>query len=193
MAVYTDVPDDELPRFRCRLRSRRGGLVQGHRRGRREFELPPAHRDRHLLPDALRATRGDPADLPFFLALMEHLAGRRHRLPDADQGARRRGAAPVSAAGRRPSSRFLDGLWPRRIQPFHCAGARRRAWRGCTWPARHFAMPPRQRPVARRLAPPLRSVPRAAPTRCAPASPPRSRTSSTTLAQQLAARSAGRA
>ena len=44
-----------LPR---RLRSRRAAQLQGHRGRGRELELPPAHRGRHLHPDALREARG---------------------------------------------------------------------------------------------------------------------------------------
>jgi hypothetical protein len=43
MAVYTEVPDNELRAFVEQYRDRRGDGLQGHRRGRREQQLPAAH------------------------------------------------------------------------------------------------------------------------------------------------------
>ena len=64
--------------------------------------------------------RVEPKDLPFFLGLMNHLAARGIScpLPVAD----RNGATLGTLAGR-PAAiiTFLAGMWPRRIQPFHCA------------------------------------------------------------------------
>jgi homoserine kinase type II len=62
-----------------------------------------------------------PAELPFFLALMEHLAASGIACPTPLHG--RDGAALRRLCGR-PAAMvtFLDGMWPRRIQPFHCAG-----------------------------------------------------------------------
>jgi homoserine kinase type II len=61
-----------------------------------------------------------PEDLPFFLGLMEHLAERGFSCPLPIRG--RDGEALRRLAGR-PAAivSFLQGLWPRRIQPFQCA------------------------------------------------------------------------
>ncbi|HMA14689.1 MAG TPA: homoserine kinase [Kiloniellaceae bacterium] len=60
------------------------------------------------------------ADLPFFLGLMEHLAGRGITCPVPLHG--RDGKALRQLCGR-PAAivTFLEGLWPRRVQVFHCA------------------------------------------------------------------------
>jgi homoserine kinase type II len=62
-----------------------------------------------------------PADLPFFLGLMEHLARRGIACPIPLRA--RDGAALRRLCGR-PAAliTFLEGLSPRRIQPAHCAG-----------------------------------------------------------------------
>jgi homoserine kinase type II len=60
-----------------------------------------------------------PEDLPYFLGLMDHLAGRGIRCPTPLRG--RDGEALRQLCGR-PAVivSFLDGLWPRRILPSHC-------------------------------------------------------------------------
>lgn len=62
-----------------------------------------------------------PNDLPFFIALMEHLATAGIACPTPVKA--RDGQALRQLCGR-PAAivSFLDGLWPRRIHPFHCAG-----------------------------------------------------------------------
>ena len=67
-----------------------------------------------------------PADLPFFIALMEHLARSGVACPTPLRA--RDGDALRELCGR-PAAivTFLNGMWPRRIQPFHCAARRRRA------------------------------------------------------------------
>ena len=65
--------------------------------------------------------RVDPADLPFFLGLMEHLAARGHHLPAAGPRPRRRGARHGSPGGRRRSSPSSPGMWVRRPRVEHCA------------------------------------------------------------------------
>jgi homoserine kinase type II len=59
-------------------------------------------------------------DLPFFLGLMEHLAGRGISCPVPLHG--RDGKALRQLCGR-PAAlvTFLEGLWPRRVQTYHCA------------------------------------------------------------------------
>jgi homoserine kinase type II len=62
----------------------------------------------------------NPRDLPFFIGLMEHLAGQGLRCPTPLAG--RDGASLRSLCGR-PAAiiSFLQGLWPRRITAQHCA------------------------------------------------------------------------
>jgi len=61
-----------------------------------------------------------PADLPYFIGLMEHLASRGVACPTPLRGLD--GVALRLLCGR-PAAMvtFLSGMWPRRIQPFHCA------------------------------------------------------------------------
>jgi homoserine kinase type II len=65
-----------------------------------------------------RVARGD---LPFFIALMDHLAHHGVACPTPVRA--RDGEALRELCGR-PAAivTFLTGMWPRRIDPFHCAG-----------------------------------------------------------------------
>ena len=73
--------------------------------------------------------------MPFFLALMEHLASARHHLPAAGQEPRGRDARQLAG---RPAAivTFLDGMWMRRPSAGHCAARRRGAGAACISPAR---------------------------------------------------------
>jgi homoserine kinase type II len=124
MAVYTEVTDEELTPF-SPLRHRRAAVLQGHRRRRRELQLPAAHEPRHLHPDALREARRGPKG-PAVL----------HR-PDGTSRARgitcpqpvRNKAGRGAGRARRPSRR--DHHLPRRHvaappqQRAHCAASAR--------------------------------------------------------------------
>lgn len=120
MAVYTDVTDDELAAF---LRDYALGDViscKGIAEGVENSNfLLRTEAGIYLL--TLFEKRVDPADLPFFIALMEHLASAGIACPTPIQA--RDGKALRQLCGR-PAVivSFLDGLWPRRVQPFHCAG-----------------------------------------------------------------------
>ena len=83
------------------------------------------------------------ADLPFFLGLMEHLAGKDIPCPTPVHG--KDGTALRRLCGR-PAAiiTFLDGMWPRRIRTEHCAGVGRR-WRSCIWRDRISPCPGRMR------------------------------------------------
>jgi hypothetical protein len=74
LAVYTDVPDEELRGVPARLRPRRAvsfkGIAEGVENSNYLLARP---RSRRLHPHAVREA-GRSADLPFFLGLMEHLA-----------------------------------------------------------------------------------------------------------------------
>ena len=118
-------------------------------------------------------------DLPFFIALMDHLAHHGVACPTPVRA--RDGEALRELCGR-PAAivTFLNGMWPRRIEPFHCAalgGALARLHRA----GESFAMSrPNDLGVAgwRRA---LRSLRARAPTRCSRASPPSSARNSTAL------------
>ncbi|MFL5265465.1 MAG: homoserine kinase [Stellaceae bacterium] len=119
MAVYTDVADDELRAFvalydlgevlSCK------GIAEGVENS--NF-LVTTERGNFIL--TLYEKRVAPRDLPFFIALMEHLAGQGVACPTPVKG--RDGIALRELCGR-PAAlvTFLAGMWPRRIQPFHCA------------------------------------------------------------------------
>jgi homoserine kinase type II len=119
MAVYTDVADDELRAFialydvgevlSCK------GIAEGVENS--NF-LVTTERGNFIL--TLYEKRVAPKDLPFFIALMEHLARRGVACPTPVNG--RDGIALRELCGR-PAAMvsFLAGMWPRRIQPFHGA------------------------------------------------------------------------
>ena len=120
MAVYTEIDDNSLEMF---LQSYDvGGVVsvKGIAEGVENSNyLLMTERGRYIL--TLYEKRVDPADLPFFLGLMEHLVERNVRCPTPIKG--HDGASLRELCGR-PAAliSFLDGVWPKRIQPFHCAG-----------------------------------------------------------------------
>jgi homoserine kinase type II len=119
MAVYTDVPDDELRVFvgeydigevvSCK------GIAEGVENS--NFLL---RTDSGTFILTLYEKRVAPRDLPFFIGLMEHLASAGIACPTPVHG--RDGIALRVLCGR-PAAivTFLDGMWPRRIKPFHCA------------------------------------------------------------------------
>ena len=65
--------------------------------------------------------RVSPADLPFFIALLDHLARQGVACPTPVRA--RDGGALRELCGR-PAAivTFLNGMWPRRIEPHHCGG-----------------------------------------------------------------------
>lgn len=119
MAVYTDVADDELRAFvalydigevlSCK------GIAEGVENSN---YLVTTERGNFIL--TLYEKRVAREDLPFFIALMEHLAVNGVACPTPLHG--RDGRALRELCGR-PAAivTFLAGMWPRRIQPFHCA------------------------------------------------------------------------
>src|SRR5215831_12983568 len=119
MAVYTDVADDELRAFialydigevlSCK------GIAEGVENS--NFLLT-TERGNFIL--TLYEKRVAPEDLPFFIGLMEHLAAHGVACPTPVKA--RDGVALRELCGR-PAAivTFLAGMWPRRVQPFHCA------------------------------------------------------------------------
>ncbi len=119
MAVYTEVSDEALHGFLGeyglgRLLAFRG-IAEGVENS--NYALRTAAGDFIL---TLYERRVDPAELPWFLGLMEHLAARGIACPTPVAG--RDGAALRSLCGR-PAAicTFLEGVWPRRVRPEHLA------------------------------------------------------------------------
>ncbi len=119
MAVYTEVSDEALRAFLSdyalgELLAFRG-IAEGVENS--NYALKTERGDFIL---TLYEKRVDPAELPYFLGLMDHLAGRGLACPTPVTG--RDGAALRSLAGR-PAAivTFLPGVWPRRVRPEHCA------------------------------------------------------------------------
>ncbi len=118
MAVYTDVSDEDVSKFvaaydigdvlSCK------GIAEGVENT--NFMLTT---DLGAYILTLYEKRVDPADLPFFLGLMEHLAKRGIPCPTpvhASDGEALRSLCDRPAA----IVTFLPGLWPKRITSDHC-------------------------------------------------------------------------
>jgi homoserine kinase type II len=119
MAVYTEVSDEDLSRFVSGYDI--GTLVsfKGIAEGVENTNyILQTERGTYIL--TLYEKRVARADLPFFLALMEHLARAGIACPTPLHD--REGRALNELAGR-PAAiiTFLGGMWPRRITPQHCA------------------------------------------------------------------------
>ena len=120
MAVYTEIDDDELRAFiaaydigailSCK------GIAEGVENSN---YLLATEQGSFIL--TLYEKRVSPGDLPFFIALMDHLAHQGVACPTPVRA--KDGAALRELCGR-PAAivTFLNGMWPRRIAPFHCAG-----------------------------------------------------------------------
>jgi homoserine kinase type II len=119
MAVYTEVSDDALAAFLVdydigHLVAFRG-IAEGVENS--NFSLRTTAGDFIL---TLYEKRVDPADLPWFLGLMEHLARRGIVCPLPVHG--RDGVALRLLCERYAAiTTFLPGVWPRRVRPEHCA------------------------------------------------------------------------
>jgi homoserine kinase type II len=119
MAVYTEVSDEDLAGFLAAYAIGTPTSFKGIAEGveNSNFLLQTTH-GRYIL--TLYEKRVDPADLPFFIALMRHLAGRGVACPTPVPS--RTGNCLGTLAGR-PAAiiTFLDGVWPRRPSVEHCA------------------------------------------------------------------------
>ncbi len=119
MAVYTEVSDEALAAFLGDYAI--GALVafRGIAEGveNSNFSLRTTQGDFIL---TLYEKRVDPADLPWFLGLMQHLAANGIACPRPV--AARDGEALRRLAGKAAAvTTFLPGIWPRRVRPEHCA------------------------------------------------------------------------
>jgi homoserine kinase type II len=118
MAVYTDVSDEDLAAFLAdyaigTLVAFRG-IAEGVENS--NFSLRTTQGDYIL---TLYERRVDPADLPWFLGLMQHLAEQGITCPLPVAG--RDGAALRLLCGRHAAiTTFLPGVWPRRVSQAHC-------------------------------------------------------------------------
>jgi homoserine kinase type II len=120
MAVYTDVAADELAEFLKgydigELLSYKG-IAEGVENS--NFLL---HTTTGYFILTLYEKRVASDDLPYFLSLMTHLAGRGVSCP---QPAKNRSGDVFGALSGRPAAiiNFLEGVWPRRPNVAHCAG-----------------------------------------------------------------------
>ncbi|MBF0391102.1 MAG: homoserine kinase [Alphaproteobacteria bacterium] len=119
MAVYTEVGDEELEAFIAEYDLGEVVSCKGIAEGVENSNyLMQTTRGTFIL--TLYEKRVNPEELPFFLGLMEHLAERGLACPTPIHG--RDGRALRELCGR-PAAivTFLQGMWPRRIQPMHCA------------------------------------------------------------------------
>jgi homoserine kinase type II len=119
MAVYTDVTTDDLARFLSaydigELLSYKG-IAEGV-----ENSNFLVHTSMGNFILTLYEKRVAEADLPFFIALMEHLATRGINCP---QPVRNKQGSMLGRVAGRPAAivTFLDGLWMRRPSAGHCA------------------------------------------------------------------------
>ncbi len=123
MAVYTDVTAEDLSAHLSRydigeLLSFKG-IAEGVENS--NFLL---HTTVGSFILTLYEKRVDPADLPFFIGLMEHLAARGLTCP---QPVKMRSGEALGELAGRPAAivTFLEGMWIRRPQVHHCASVGR--------------------------------------------------------------------
>ncbi len=118
MAVYTEVSDEDLARFLTEYDLGEVTSFKGIAEGveNSNFMLRTT-RGSYILTLYEKRVRRE--DLPYFLGLMEHLSSNDIACPVPLRG--RDGVSLRDLCGR-PAAvvSFLDGLWPRRIQPEHC-------------------------------------------------------------------------
>jgi homoserine kinase type II len=118
MAVYTEVSDEALADFLSDYDIGTMVAFRGIAEGveNSNFSLRTTAGDFIL---TLYEKRVDPNDLPWFLGLMEHLAGRGLVCPQPVHG--RDGAALRHLCGKHAAiTTFLPGVWPRRVRQVHC-------------------------------------------------------------------------
>ncbi len=118
MAVYTEVTDDALAAFLAEYNLGTMVAFRGIAEGveNSNYSLRTTTGDYIL---TLYEKRVDPAELPWFLGLMEHLARRGIVCPLPVHG--RDGVALRRLCGRHAAiTTFLPGVWPRRVRVEHC-------------------------------------------------------------------------
>ncbi|HEY3846522.1 MAG TPA: homoserine kinase [Acetobacteraceae bacterium] len=118
MAVYTEVSDDALAAFLTEYNLGTTVAFRGIAEGveNSNYSLRTTTGDYIL---TLYEKRVDPAELPWFLGLMEHLARRGIVCPLPVHGTD--GRALRHLCGRHAAiTTFLPGVWPRRVRVEHC-------------------------------------------------------------------------
>ncbi|GEO79995.1 homoserine kinase [Pararhodospirillum oryzae] len=119
MAVYTEVFDDDVSAFLADYDIGRLRVLKGIAEGVENSNyLLITDQAPYIL--TLYERRVDPADLPFFLGLLRHLAARGLPCPQPVPG---RDGEPLRTLGGRPAAlvTFLEGAWARRPEVSHCA------------------------------------------------------------------------
>jgi homoserine kinase type II len=119
VAVYTDVAAEDLAAFLADYEIGELLAYKGIAEGVENSNFL-VHTSRGYFILTLYERRVAAADLPFFLALMEHLHARGITCPQPVKN--KRGAVLGRIAGR-PAAviTFLDGMWIRRPTPSHCS------------------------------------------------------------------------
>ena len=118
MAVYTEVSDEAIAAFLTHYGIGSVVAFRGIAEGveNSNYSLRTTGGEFIL---TLYEKRVDPAELPWFLGLMEHLADRGINCPQPVRGGD--GLALRALAGRPACiTTFLPGVWPRRVRPVHC-------------------------------------------------------------------------
>ena len=119
MAVYTEIGDEELRAFTALYDVGEVLSCKGIAEGVENSNfLLTTERSNFIL--TLYEKRVAPQDLPFFIALMDHLA---HQGVACPTPIRARDGEALRELCDRPAAivTFLNGMWPRRVDPFHCA------------------------------------------------------------------------
>src|SRR5437764_3721929 len=119
VAVYTDVVAEELAAFLAGYDIGELLAYKGIAEGVENSNFL-VHTSRGYFILTLYGNRVAAEDLPFCLALMEHLAARGIHCP---QPVKNRNGAVLGGVAGRPAAliTFLDGMWIRRPSPRHCA------------------------------------------------------------------------
>jgi homoserine kinase type II len=119
MAVYTDVTAEDLAPFLAGYDIGELLAYKGIAEGVENSNFL-VHTSRGYFILTLYERRVAEGDLPFFLGLMEHLAGRGINCP---QPVKNRAGATLGRVAGRPAAivTFLDGMWIRRPSTAHCA------------------------------------------------------------------------
>ena len=119
MAVYTDVPAEELTLFLCDYELGELLAYKGIAEGVENSNFL-VHTGRGYFILTLYEKRVAPGDLPFFLGLLEHLANKGLTCP---QPVKNRRGAVLGTLGGRPAAivTFLEGMWIRHPSAGHCS------------------------------------------------------------------------
>src|ERR1700724_3257347 len=119
MAVYTDVAAEDLAAFLADYDIGELLAYKGIAEGVENSNFL-VHTSRGYFILTLYERRVAARDLPFFLGLMEHLAGRGLTCP---QTVKNRAGETLGRLAGRPAAivPFLDGMWIRRPSANHCA------------------------------------------------------------------------